>query len=70
MPRLCHTIEQILAKLREAEAALRKDQLVVQVCRTLGITGPLLMKVIANTLKQLSGKITRWWRPITERPNP
>ncbi len=38
MPRLRHTVEQILAKLREAEVALSKGQPVVAACRTLGIT--------------------------------
>jgi len=38
MPRIKHTVEQIIAKLREAEVALSKGQAVVQVCRTLGIT--------------------------------
>ncbi len=38
MPRLRHTVEQILAKLREAEVALSKGQPVAQVCRTHGIT--------------------------------
>lgn len=38
MPRLRHTVEQILAKLREAEVALSKGQGVAQVCRSLGIT--------------------------------
>lgn len=38
MPRLRHTVEQILAKLREAEVALSKGQPVAQVCRSLGIT--------------------------------
>jgi len=38
MPRLRHTVEQILAKLREAEVTLSKGQPVAQVCRTLGIT--------------------------------
>ncbi len=38
MPRNRHTVEQILATLREAEVALSKGQPVVQVCRTLGIT--------------------------------
>ena len=33
-----HTVEQILAKLREAEVALSKGQPVAQACRTLGIT--------------------------------
>ena len=38
MRRLRHTVEQILAKLREAEVALSKGQPVAQACRTLGIT--------------------------------
>ncbi len=38
MPRLRHTVEQIFAKLREADVALSKGQAVAQVCRTLGIT--------------------------------
>lgn len=38
MPQIQHTVEQIIAKLLEAEVALRKGQLVVQVCRTVGIT--------------------------------
>jgi len=38
MPRIKHTVEQIISKLREAEVALSKGQPVVQVCRTLGIT--------------------------------
>ena len=38
MPRLRHTVEQILAKLREAEVTLSKGHPVAQVCRTLGIT--------------------------------
>ncbi len=38
MPRLRHTVEQILAKLREAEVAMSKGQSVVHVCRALSIT--------------------------------
>lgn len=38
MPRLRHTVEQILAKLREAEVAPSKGQSVAHVCRTVGIT--------------------------------
>jgi len=38
MPRIKHTVEQIITKLREAEVALSTGQSVVQVCRTLGIT--------------------------------
>jgi len=38
MPRVTHTVEQIITKLREAEVALSRGQTVVQVCRTLGIT--------------------------------
>ena len=33
-----HTVEQIISKLREAEVALAKGQLVAQVARKLGIT--------------------------------
>jgi len=38
MPRITHTVEQLITKLREAEVAVSKGQPVVQVCRTLGIT--------------------------------
>ena len=38
MPRIKHTVEQIITKLREAEVALSRGQTVVQVGRTLGIT--------------------------------
>ena len=38
MPRLRHTVEQILAKLREAEVALSKGQSVAHVCRALSIS--------------------------------
>jgi len=38
MPRLRHTVEQILAKWREAEVALSKGQTIAQVCRTLSVT--------------------------------
>lgn len=38
MPRNRHTVEQIIAKLREAEVALSNGQSVVQMCRTQGIT--------------------------------
>jgi hypothetical protein len=38
MPRIKHTVEQIITKLREAEVVLGKGQPVAQVCRTLGIT--------------------------------
>jgi len=37
-PRLRHTVEQILAKLREAEVALRMEQSVAHVCRAVSIT--------------------------------
>lgn len=33
MPRLRHTVGQILAKLREAEVALSKGQPIAQVCQ-------------------------------------
>ena len=38
MPRNRHTVEQIIAKLREAEVALSKGQSVAHVCRGLSIT--------------------------------
>jgi putative transposase len=38
MPRLRHTVEQILSKLREAEVALSKGQPLAHICRTLAIT--------------------------------
>ena len=38
MPRIKYTVEQILAKLREAEVALSKGQSVAHVCRVLSIT--------------------------------
>lgn len=38
MPRIKHTVEQIITTLREAEVALSKGQPIAQVCRTLGIT--------------------------------
>ncbi len=38
MPRMTYTVEQIIAKLREAEVALSQGQTVVQVRRSLGIT--------------------------------
>jgi putative transposase len=37
MPRLRHTVEQIFARLREAEVAMSKGQSVAHVCRALGI---------------------------------
>jgi putative transposase len=38
MPRLRHTVEQILAKLRKTEVAMSKGQSVAHVCRALSIT--------------------------------
>ena len=38
MPRMTYTVEQIIAKLREAEVALSQGQTVVQVSRSWGIT--------------------------------
>lgn len=37
MPRLRHTVEQILATLREADVAVSKGQSVAHACRALGI---------------------------------
>ena len=38
MPRNRHTVEQTLAKLREAEVAMSKGQSMAHVCRALSIT--------------------------------
>src|ERR687894_2575033 len=38
MPRIKYTVEQIIAKLREAEVALSQGRTVVQVSRSVGIT--------------------------------
>jgi hypothetical protein len=38
MPRLRHTVEQILATLREAEVAMSTGQSMAHVCRALSIT--------------------------------
>ena len=38
MPRLRHTVKQILSKLLEAEVAVSKGQPLAHVCRTLAIT--------------------------------
>jgi putative transposase len=38
MPRIKHTVEQIITKLRETEVVLSKGPPVAQVCHTLGIT--------------------------------
>jgi len=38
MPRLRHTVEQILTKLRELEVALSRGQSTGQTCRALSIT--------------------------------
>ena len=37
MPRIRHTVEHILSKLREGEDALSKGQPLVRICRTLAI---------------------------------
>jgi hypothetical protein len=41
MPRIRHTVEQIITMLREAGVAISKAQPVAQACRTLGITEQL-----------------------------
>ena len=38
MPRKRHTVEQIIGKLREAEAQLAQGATVAEVCRSLGVT--------------------------------
>src|SRR5262249_38507088 len=70
MPRLRHTAEQILAKLREAEVALSKGQSVAHVCHALSITeqASVMNCWIGNFLRH-SGRRRRWWsaggRPTT-----
>ncbi len=77
MPRLRHTVEQILAKLREAEVARSKGQPVAQVCRSLGITeqtdyrwrneyGGLKVDQ-AKRLKELERENSRLKRAVAER---
>ncbi len=75
-PRLRHTVEQILAKLRAAEVALSKGQPVAQVRRTLGITeqtydrwrneyGGLTVDQ-AKRLKELERENTRLKRAVAD----
>lgn len=77
MPRIKHTVEQIITKLREAEVALSKGQPVVQVCRTLGITeqtyyrwrnayGGLKIDQVKR-LKELERENTRLKRAVADR---
>ena len=49
MPRLRHTVEQILAKVREAEVVLSKGQSVAHVCRALSITNRPAIVGATNT---------------------
>ena len=76
MPRLRHTVEQILAKLREAEVTLSKGHPVAQVCRTLGSTeqtyyrwrneyGGLKVDQVKR-LKELERENTRLKRAVAE----
>ena len=76
MPRLRHTVEQSLAKLREAEVALSKGQALAQVCRGLSITeqpyyrwrneyGGLKVDQ-AKRLKELEPENTRLRRAVAE----
>ena len=76
MPRLRHTVEQILAKLREAEVALTKGQPVAHVCRALSITeqryyrwrkeyGGLKVDLIKR-LKDLERENTRLKRAVAD----
>src|SRR5262249_34525500 len=64
MPRLRHTVEQILAKLREAEVALSKGQSVAHVCRALSITerlrDELLDRELFDTLWEVKVLVERW----------
>jgi transposase-like protein len=76
MPRLRHTVEQILAKLREAEVAMSKGQSVAHVCRALSITeqtsyrwhneyGGLTVDQLKR-LKDLDQENTRLKRAVTD----
>ena len=76
MPRLRHTVEQILAKLREAEVAMSKGQSVAHVYRALSITeqhyyrwrneyGGLKVDQIKR-LKDLERKNTRLKRAVAD----
>ena len=76
MPRITYTVEQIIAKLREAEVALSQGQTVVQVSRSLGITeqtyyrwrneyGGLKIDQ-ARRLKDLERENTRLKRAVAE----
>jgi putative transposase len=76
MPRIKYTVEQIIAKLREAEVALSQGQTVVQVSRSLGITeqtyyrwrneyGGLKIDQ-ARRLKDLERENTRLKRAVAE----
>ena len=76
MPRMTYTVEQIIAKLREAEVALSQGQTVVQVSRSLGITeqtyyrwrneyGGLKIDQ-ARRLKDLERENTRLKRAVAE----
>lgn len=75
-PRITYTVEQIIAKLREAEVALSQGQTVVQVSRSLGITeqtyyrwrteyGGLKIDQ-ARRLKDLERENTRLKRAVAE----
>ena len=76
MPRLRHHVEQILAKLREAEVALSKGQPVAQSCRTLGLTEQTydrwrneyggLNVAQAKRLKELERENTRLKRAVAD----
>ena len=76
MPRITYTVEQIIAKLREAEVALSQGQTVVQVSRSVGITeqtyyrwrneyGGLKIDQ-ARRLKDLERENTRLKRAVAE----
>lgn len=76
MPRITYTVEQIIAKLREADVAVSQGQTVVQVSRSLGITeqtyyrgrteyGGLKIDQ-ARRLKDLERENTRLKRAVAE----
>ena len=76
MSRKRHTAEQIIGKLREAEVALASGQMVLEACRTLGITEQTYyrwrkeyggLKVDqARRLKELERENTRLRRAVAD----
>ena len=65
MPRLRHTVEQILAKLREAEVAMSKGQSVAHVCRALSITEQTVLSLAQRIRRPQGGSNQAAQRPGT-----